>query len=233
MEVSIRSFKCNFLMKSRPNEITDILFDLGNVLVPFNWEIAFLRLRPFLPEKVVCLMTEDIQSFKTIFHQAAVDMEMGRVDFAQFAVTFSQSLGLRLSVDSLRDIWCNIFWMDENMVELGELLSKKYGTWLVSNTSKVHYQWIVDRFPRVAFFRGAALSYEMGIMKPSPLYYQRVIDMFGIDPGTSLFIDDLAENVYGARQAGFHVIRFKNRYQLLKDFLKVGIGVPRKTGRQC
>lgn len=220
-------------MKSSPNNITDILFDLGNVLVPFNWEIAFSRLRPFLPEKVVSLMSKDKKLFKIIFHQAAVDMEMGRIDFSQFAVIFSQSLGLQLSIDSLRDIWCDIFWMDEEMVSLGELLSKKYGTWLVSNTSRVHYQWIVDRFPRVTFFREAALSYEMGIMKPSPLYYQRVIDMFGIDPETSLFIDDLGENVEAARRAGFHAIRFKNRYQLLKDFLKVGIGVPRETGRSC
>ena len=108
---------------------------------------------------------------------------------------------------------------------LGESLSQSYGTWLVSNTSRIHYEYIIGRFPRVPFYKGAALSFDLGVMKPSAAYYEKAIEKFGIDPFQAVFVDDLTENVEGAVRAGITGIVFRNRNQLAQELQRLGVNV--------
>jgi glucose-1-phosphatase len=209
--------------------IKDILFDLGRVLVPFDWEIALRKLRPHLAPDLEQLSRTDEKVFSGLFIEDAVDLEMGKIEFDQFHGRVSEKLNLPLDVERFRTIWCDIFRMDEEMVSLGESLSGRYRTWLASNTSRVHYEWILDRFPRVAFYRAAALSYELGVMKPSQRYYEKAVQYFGIEPHTAVFIDDLEENVEGSVRAGMHGIRFQTRNQLVEELRRLGVtGTPRR-----
>ncbi len=97
--------------------------------------------------------------------------------------------------------------------------------WLASNTSRVHYEYILKMFPQVAFYKGAALSFELGVMKPALAYYRKALAKFGIPPKQAVFIDDLEENVEGAIKAGLMGIVFQDRQQLVKDLRSLGITV--------
>ncbi|MEJ2717165.1 MAG: HAD family phosphatase [Deltaproteobacteria bacterium] len=208
--------------------IENIVFDLGNVLVPVNREIAYVRLRPYLPAEMSRLLEKDRERFEELFEGPATELETGIIDFHQFRLLMQPVLGIELDEDEFQRIWCDMFTVDEEMVALGEFLSGFYNTWLASNTSLVHYAWILERFPRVAFYRAAALSYELGAMKPAAAYYERAIDRLGIEPACSVFIDDIEENVAGAIRAGMHGIVFKNRQQLLGELQGRGITIPDK-----
>ncbi len=210
-------------MRKHHSNITDILFDLGNVLVPFDWGKAFSRLLPMLPQRFGKLLSEDEETFKDLFHQHVLAMEIGEIDFEDFQMRMSSILGVDLTFDSFRRIWCDIFWMDDEMVSLGEFLSSHYCTWLLSNTCKAHYEWIIQHFPRVTFFRGAALSFDLGVMKPSLAFYEKAIKMFGIDPSCAVFIDDLRENVEGAISAGMNGVVYTGRAQLIQDLRSLGV----------
>ena len=206
--------------------INHILFDLGNVLVPVHLEIAFSKLLPHLPCEPARLLKEDRQAFIDLLNEPTKALETGVTDRDQFYGAVSDILGTDLNRNDFLEIWCNIFSLDEGMISLGESLSQSYGTWLVSNTSRIHYEYIIGKFPRVTFYKGAALSFDLGVMKPSAAYYEKAIEKFGIDPFQAVFIDDLTENVEGAVRAGITGIVFRNRNQLVQELQRLGVNVP-------
>lgn len=206
--------------------IRNILFDLGNVLVPVDRAIAYYRLGPFLPPERARLLEEDRAAFDRLFQDPLQALETGRIDFARFRLETTNILGIRVGADEFHRIWCDMFRLDVAMVALGELLSERYATWLASNTSRVHYEWILERFPRIAFYRKAALSYELGVMKPAAAYYERTIALLSIDAAESVFIDDLEENVSGAVRAGMNGILFRGREALVEELRHLGVEAP-------
>jgi glucose-1-phosphatase len=206
--------------------INHILFDLGNVLVPVHWEIAFSKLLPHLPTEPARLLKEDRQAFMDLLNEPAIALETGVTNRDQFYGAVSDILGTDLNRNDFLEIWCNIFSLDEGMILLGESLSQSYGTWLGSNTSRIHYEYIIGKFPRVTFYKGAALSFDLGVMKPSAAYYEKAIEKFGIDPFQAVFVDDLTENVEGAVRAGITGIVFRNRNQLAQELQRLGVNVP-------
>jgi putative hydrolase of the HAD superfamily len=209
--------------------INHILFDLGNVLVPVDWEMAFRNLLPHLPPGRAKLLREDRQAFVDLLSEPAIALETGVTNSDQFYGAVTEILGTDLNRDDFLEIWCNIFSLDESMVSLGKSLSRDYGTWLVSNTSRIHYEYIVEKFPGVLFYKDAALSCDLGVMKPAATYYEKAVQKFGIVPSQAVFIDDLQENVEGAMRAGITGIVFRNRKQLVEELQRLGVNV-RETG---
>lgn len=206
--------------------IRHVLFDLGNVLVPVNWDRAFTRLVPHLPPDLADLCRKNRPGFEDLFTESAAALETGKIEFDEFHHMMLGVLRIDLDEEEFRDIFCRIFSLDQDMVELGEILSRRYGAWLVSNTSRVHYDYIVKTFPQVQFYRDAALSFEIGYVKPSPAYYEKAVQKFAIDPASAVFVDDLPENVDGAIRAGMTGIVFRNRTQLVHQLKSLGIEVP-------
>ena len=51
------------------------------------------------------------------------------------------------------------------------------------------------------------LSCECHLMKPEPAIYQHLIDACGLEPGKSVFIDDMAENVEAAKACGLQSVQ--------------------------
>lgn len=214
----------------RPTMIRHILFDLGKVLVPFDRQRSYARLIPRLSPEKRRFVTENREDFEALVKEPAIALETGRIDLKRFQARIEQTLDVSLNRDEFRRIWCDIFWMDEKTVGLGEALSEWYGTWLVSNTSKAHYEWIIEKFPRVAFYRDAALSYRLGVMKPAKDYYVKALRQFGIQASQAVFIDDRQDNVDGALAAGMRGIVFENYAQLVEDLKKLGIDAPGEIG---
>jgi glucose-1-phosphatase len=208
--------------------IQHILFDLGNVLVTVDWDRALGRLLPYLTPALAQLLNEDRKAFVGLIHEPGVALETGRIDFEEFHRQVCVTLDISMGLEQFRFIWCDLFRMDEGMVALGEHLEARYQTWLVSNTSQAHYRWIVEKFPRVVFYRGAALSFELGVMKPDREYYEKALKLFGIRAEHALFIDDLEENVAGAIRCGIQGIVFRGRDRLINELDRAGLYVPER-----
>jgi FMN phosphatase YigB (HAD superfamily) len=211
--------------------ITDILFDLGKVLTPFNWDIAIQRLLPHLPGHSAKLLSGDKEAFIDLIREPSIELETGRIDFEAYRNIVNDILGIGLSSEEFHRIWCDIFRLDKEMIALGRFLSRHYRTWLVSNTSRVHYEWIVQHFPEVVFYRKAALSFELGVMKPAEEYYDKALGMFGISPFSALFIDDLEENVAAAIRCGMIGIVFHDREELIRRLRILNVKVPDEKER--
>ena len=96
--------------------IRNILFDLGNVLVPVDRSIAYGRLGPYLPPEKKRLLTEDLPAFERLLQEPVQALETGRIDFARFRLETSDILGIRVGADAFHRIWCDMFQLDHGMI---------------------------------------------------------------------------------------------------------------------
>ena len=62
--------------------------------------------------------------------------------------------------------------------------------------------------PFLAYVDGQLISYEVRQVKPDAAVYQALCDKFSIDPQNSVFIDDSAINIAGAKDFGLNTILF-------------------------
>ncbi|MGC8657804.1 MAG: HAD family hydrolase [Desulfomonilaceae bacterium] len=212
--------------------IRNLIFDLGNVLVPFDWHIAVRRLLRHLPPDLAYESEND----PAVFARRIIDLidllEKGLISFDDFYGKVLSRTGMTVELAEFRDIWCRIFKPDYQMTTLGQQLSKKYDTWLASNTDEAHFSYIIQNFPEIKFYKKAALSYKMGTKKPESEYFVKALELFCIDPEDSIFIDDLIENVRAAEKTGIIAIQFSNITSLVEELTKNGVVVPTEWRNQ-
>ena len=69
-------------------------------------------------------------------------------------------------------------------------------------------------------------SCYVNLRKPDPAIYRLALNVSQRRGSESIFIDDRAENVEGARHAGLSAVRFENAAQLIRELAKLGVEVP-------
>lgn len=203
--------------------IKEVIFDLGQVLVPFDWGIAVKRLAEYLPDELARSALKDPRELLSSIGDLTESLEIGAMNFSEFYGVVASRTGLKASEDFFRKAWCEIFRLDSNVVGLGRRLAANHNVWLASNTNEAHYEYIVENFPDILFFKKAALSYELGEKKPEIAYFKKAISLFGIKPEEAVFIDDLKENVEAANRIGIKSIHYMSFDSLLDSLTELGL----------
>ena len=91
----------------------------------------------------------------------------------------------------------------KGMEELTRQLKEKgYGLYICSNASVRLLECYRDVIPAIDCFDGVLFSAEVKCMKPQKEMYEHLYRRFRLDPGECYFIDDLEENIQGARDTG-------------------------------
>lgn len=181
--------------------ITSVLFDLGKVLVEFDFEDI---VRNF--GRVVGMAPEEIHDIPLT--HLKTDFELGHITPAHFRDSISMALNYDLSEEEFVPLWSDIFTANEPMFEFLRQVRGTHRTYLLSNTNPYHMEWILRQFPELTECDGMALSYELHLMKPDPAFYEAVIDMFELTPSRCLYIDDAPENSKAGHAAGFHTVLY-------------------------
>jgi putative hydrolase of the HAD superfamily len=114
----------------------------------------------------------------------------------------------------------------EGSVELLDELFKK-GVPLYSITDNVNeiIHYLKRRYTFFEQFKGIVVSADIGVLKPSPIIYKKLIDSHNLTPAECVFIDDLEKNAQGAREVGMQAIHFLNAEQCRQDLRKFGLDV--------
>jgi len=102
------------------------------------------------------------------------------------------------------------------MQDIVSRATQRVSTALVSNTNEFHYNYCTEAIPAMKMLPRHYLSYKLGVMKPRPEFYSKVLDAEQRNPHETLLIDDVEENVKGAEKAGLVGILFKNADELEK-----------------
>ncbi|CAG0935309.1 FMN hydrolase / 5-amino-6-(5-phospho-D-ribitylamino)uracil phosphatase [Thermoflexales bacterium] len=104
--------------------------------------------------------------------------------------------------------------------ELLPRLKKHYKLGIINNGTYLTYPLFEERYhlsQRFDVFISSALE---GICKPDPAIYRLACQKLGSQPLNCLFMDDSAENIMGAQQAGVQTIHWSSKEQGFQEFEK-------------
>ena len=110
-------------------------------------------------------------------------------------------------------------------IELLRRLKPQYRTFMLSNTSAIHFRQIERILRRDTgyptlhdLFEKVYLSFEMKKLKPSPEIYEQVLAENGLQPSETLFFDDNLANVNAAKQLGIRTVHIQETVTILDYF---------------
>jgi epoxide hydrolase-like predicted phosphatase len=198
--------------------IRAVIFDLGNVIVPFDTKRGYEALAA-----VNGLPPEEIK--RRIAATGVVQpFEMGKIEPEEFVRKICDALALKVSHERFCELWSSIFLPQPLLPErLITQLKRKYKLLVLSNTNAIHFAMIRSRYPIMRLFDEYVLSYEVGAMKPTPEIYRVAIQRSACAPEEIFFTDDLEVNVEAARQHGLVAVRFESAEQLEAELERRGL----------
>lgn len=199
--------------------IDTFLFDIGNVLVTFDFSKA-VRL-------IAADSASDAQSITGAFGRLIVPLESGAIDGETFLSGIADAVGFRGGRSALRAAYQDIFEANAAMHRLVDSLAKRYRLILFSNTSALHKDWLFEQFPVFSRFEGGVFSYTSGSMKPDDGMYADAIRTFGVNPRNTVYLDDGPANIATGRRHGFHAIPYDpdRHADTLGSLAALGVGI--------
>ncbi|SRR6266568_2053804 len=87
----------------------------------------------------------------------------------------------------------------------------------LNNEARETNEYRFDRFDLRAYLEFAFTSCYMGLRKPNPSIYRRVLGILGKPPERTLFIDDRGENAAAAASVGMKTIHFTGADALRRE----------------
>jgi putative hydrolase of the HAD superfamily len=194
-----------------------LLFDLGNVLIPFDFKRGYRALEGLCPHPA-----HEIP--KRIAPTGLVDrFERGYIEPRDFVEQLSAAIDLRVAYDGFCEIWSSIFMETPVPESMLESLASRYRLVLVSNTNAIHFEMIRERYPLLRHFHDFVLSYKVHAMKPQAEIFHTAIERSGCRADECFFIDDIAANVEAARRLGMDALQFESLDQLQREMRLRGI----------
>jgi glucose-1-phosphatase len=194
-----------------------VIFDLGRVLIDFDFERGFKLLEGFCPYSAaeipgVLASTGLVERFET-----------GLIEPGDFFERLSETLQLRLDYEGFRRVWNHIFTRTLTPEAMLKGLARRYRLVLLSNTNALHFEMLRDAYPLLGHFHAFALSHEVKAMKPRPEIYRAALEKAGCLPEECFYTDDIAAYVEAARALGIDAVQFRGAAALEADLAARGI----------
>lgn len=183
--------------------IDTIIFDVGRVLVSFDWTERFRNLG-YDDELKKQLET-------CLFHNPIWD------EFDRSAVPDEELLAQLIAgapeyEAQIREIFAHVELMIDifpyTMDWVRSLKDRGYKVYILSNYPRSTYEKTLDDLAFLQYADGALFSYDCHYIKPEPEIYQELLRRFPITPERAVFIDDKPENLEAAQKFGIHSLQF-------------------------
>jgi len=185
-------------------KISAVCFDLGKVLLHFDWDIMLRRIAaktPLPPEEITRRIKEDPQ---------VIAYEIGGISSTKFFSHLKKLIQYKGTAKELRVCFTEIFTPMPDHIALAAQLAPYYPMAIISNTNEAHIVHAEATYSFFSLFHARIYSHQVKAMKPKPEIYQAALTALGgIDPLEALFIDDLEVNILGASQLGWQTIHLR------------------------
>ncbi len=179
-----------------------VIFDFGNVLCTFDNRRILAALAP------LCGLTQAELGRRIAGSDLPRAYESGEIDSPAFLTGLSALCGHVFGEAAFLRAFTGIFTPIEPVWHLIRALKPRYRLGLLSNTNPWHFEHSIRPTPVFPLFDAVTLSYEVRAMKPDPRIYADAVAKLALPPAACVFIDDLPENVEGARAAGMWGITY-------------------------
>jgi len=198
-----------------------ILFDLGKVLLDFNFETGVKALH------AACSISRNRLEEVLWDENWIYRYERGEISTSEFHAYLRETADLDLDLPGFCQTWSSVFLPGLLVSEdLLLALKRKYPLILVSNTNEVHIEFVRSNYRVLDYFDHHVLSYEVGSLKPDRKIFEYAIAVSGHQPDALFFTDDREENILAARQLGMHAHQFQTELQLVDALQQAGVEIP-------
>jgi HAD superfamily hydrolase (TIGR01509 family) len=199
-----------------------LIFDFGNVVAYFDYARACAGWGRRLGISGEALLQ---RMNSTTFPSLVREYESGTITTDEFSGRVRALAGLDISHSEFAEAWADIFQENEPVGRLVASLRRRGHILLLgSNTNALHAAQFRRQFERtLAQFDHLILSFEIGHLKPSADFFRACVVASGQHASSCIFIDDLAENVAGARAAGLSAIVYRDIESLLDELRALGV----------
>jgi HAD superfamily hydrolase (TIGR01509 family) len=178
-----------------------VVFDLGKVLVDFDYAIAGRRIAA--KSNMTLPQIAQYVGQSPLFTQ----YETGTVTTQQFYDEICRVTGFRGTLEEFGQCFADIFVEIEPMVQLQAALRQRgLPAYIFSNTNELAAEHIRRTFPFYGNFDGYILSYQHGAMKPDARLYEVVERACTRRGADLLYLDDRPENIAAGAARGWQVI---------------------------
>jgi putative hydrolase of the HAD superfamily len=204
---------------TRTGELSDIdavVFDLGGVVAEFSGVERMTALARLDSDEEMWrrwLTCEWVRRF-----------ERGSCEPADFAAGVVGDWSLELTPEAfLAEFATWLVGPLPGAEELVEATRAHVTTACLSNTNRVHWDAGAGSWPLLRSFDRTFLSFELGMVKPDPEIFERVVDELSVPPRRVLFLDDNVLNVDAAQQVGLSAVRVRGVVEARDALVTAGV----------
>ncbi|MBK9097040.1 MAG: HAD family phosphatase [bacterium] len=189
-----------------------IVFDLGMVLIPFDYTIAVKRLNQIEQN----LGSRFIEYYNSNYHLHR-EFEKGMITESEFINKMLAIVNHKLDRETFCKIYSEIFSVNEDVVALLPVLKNDYKLFLLSNTNSIHQKYGWQKYEFLKYFDELILSHEVKSLKPEEEIYRAVEAASGFSSKEHFYIDDIPEYVDAAKKIGWDAVQFVDYDRLIID----------------
>ncbi len=204
-------------MNRKPG-IKNIIFDLGNTLVYFNFGYFYSG----IAEREKRLNAVKFKKF-IIENKLDVKLIKGRLKHRDLFKKLKRKFDLKIGYNDFIYFYSDIFWVNESMKKFLEKISrvKKYKLYLLSNTDAPHINFIDNNFPFIKIIKNRVLSFRVNMAKPDKKIFKYTLDKFKLLPEETVLIDDMKDNILSAQKLGIKTIHYSRHRKFTSEFSKL------------
>ncbi|WP_455381921.1 HAD family hydrolase [Salinispira pacifica] len=188
-----------------PRPIRAVIFDFGNVISHRQDGEAI--------ERMAGLLGLSPGPFERLYYEHRGEYDRGTIDDETYWRILCRETGaswnnelFRRLLQTDRASWSKINLQMIQWVE--QLRDQGTRTAILSNMPSSFYREVLMGYPWIPLFDAVVISGELGMVKPEVAIFDEALRRLGTSPEETLFIDDLAPNVEGARDAGLNALLF-------------------------
>jgi len=180
------------------SDVKAVVFDLGKVLLDFDYHIAATRLAQDSEVTARQILEFVEQSPLLCRYEKGL---IGREAFFDEVRGMSRYRG---SIETFSALFSDVFTPIDPMIELRDRLAAAgIPTFIFSNTNDLAIDHIRVTYPFYNRFDGHVLSYECGFMKPERPLYEMMEARCGHTASAICYLDDREENVAAGLERGW------------------------------
>ncbi len=174
-----------------------LILDLGNVLVFHDNALLF--------ENMAKAFNTTPASMKARIEKDVWERtNTGKLPGDALRIELQNALGGTLTAAHFKTLWNSHFQINVPMVKRVEALVGKLKLCLLSNTHDLHFEPLRAQLPVLEKFDALVVSYEEGLMKPSPTLYRTALQRLNVAPERAAFFDDIQAYADAATAVGIH-----------------------------
>ena len=200
--------------------IKTIIFDIGNVLVGFEWK-KYIEGFGFTKE-----VTDRISN-ATVLSPQWDEFDSGAMEDEEIIRSFVNNdpeieTEIRKICENIQDMLTR---RDYAIPWIKELKGKGYQVLYLSNFSRKAEKECAAALDFLPYMDGGMMSYKYHLIKPQPEIYQTLLKEYDLVAEECVFLDDRQDNCEAAQKQGIHTIVFTTKEEAEKQLAKLGVNV--------